>query len=550
MKKSMKFLRKMLAIAVLSSPMVAGAQCISVNLTTSDYNGSQISCAGLSDGYIKLSAQGGSGGIQYNWSNGMTGAQVYGLRSGLYTVTVSDNHGCSVVKTVQLNDPQAISFATTLPTAGNGYSLRCSDSQDGTINSVASGGTGALSYLWSNGDQGSTAQGLGAGIHVLTVRDANGCQVQNSVVLTAPSPIKVTTAVASNYNGASISCFGAGDGILDAQAVGGTGSLQYRWSDGQQGQQAVQLIAGSYDVTVTDASGCEAVEAVMLHEPLELRITPFTIKNDFGYNLRCKGDNDGVAIADVLGGTGLYTYRWSNGDVTSMATQLGEGPHVVTVTDANGCLATTIATIIAPPAIQAQAQVTTNYNGNHLSGPNTTDAKAEVSAFGGSGPLSFTWSDGQVSGIAVGLGAGTYSVIVKDALGCHMSTSVTVVAPGFSTTPAGGTVTITPNTNGGAGGSKGGNTVLRPMMPQGISPNADGLNDKFVIKHIEQYQENSLMVYNAAGEEVVRYEGYQNEWEGMNQRGQELPAGNYRVVLKYKEGGQETVQSGWVQIRK
>jgi len=86
MKKSMKFLRKMLAIAVLSSPMVAGAQCISVNLTTSDYNGSQISCAGLSDGYIKLSAQGGSGGIQYNWSNGMTGAQVYGLQRGMAIV--------------------------------------------------------------------------------------------------------------------------------------------------------------------------------------------------------------------------------------------------------------------------------------------------------------------------------------------------------------------------------------------------------------------------------------------------------------------------------
>jgi gliding motility-associated-like protein len=90
----------------------------------------------------------------------------------------------------------------------------------------------------------------------------------------------------------------------------------------------------------------------------------------------------------------------------------------------------------------------------------------------------------------------------------------------------------------------------RPMMPEGISPNNDGLNDSFVIKNIELYPENELIIYDRGGVEVARFQNYNNDWMGLNKSNYELPAGSYMAVLKYKAKGKQEQISSQVQIRK
>jgi gliding motility-associated-like protein len=90
----------------------------------------------------------------------------------------------------------------------------------------------------------------------------------------------------------------------------------------------------------------------------------------------------------------------------------------------------------------------------------------------------------------------------------------------------------------------------RPMMPEGISPNNDGLNDSFVIKNIELYPENELIIYDRGGVEVARFKNYNNDWTGLNKNNNELPAGTYTVLLKYKAKGKQEQINSLIQLRK
>jgi len=241
--------------------------------------------------------------------------------------------------TVMIYINPAISSVTLLPSDFNGYGVSCKDGIDGTITTVVVGGSEPFSYLWNTGEQTESISGLSAGTYTVTVSGACGDPITSSVTLTEPPLLTVTTTATSDFGGFNVSCNKASDGTANASASGGTGIIDYLWSNGDTGPNATGLSAGTHTVTVTDANGCIADATVFLTEP-------DIIFADAGPNKTVyRGYPDSsctVLQATGTGGLPPYTYLWSNGLTTSFINvcPVTSRTFYVTITDANGCEST------------------------------------------------------------------------------------------------------------------------------------------------------------------------------------------------------------------
>ncbi|MCP4441216.1 MAG: hypothetical protein GY810_20110, partial [Aureispira sp.] len=406
-------------------------------LVTSDYNGSEISCNGATDGEAEASGTGGTVAIDYTYQwSGSAGSQATaiatGLPAGTHIVTVTDDLGCSEVAQVTVTEPSVV-----VAQISSTVDIACTGDSTGVATATGTGGTVATVYnfLWEDGQTGATATGLGVGSYNVTIEDDNGCQSIATAVITAPaSAVTASATVTSNHNGQQISCAGAADGTALVSAAGGDGSYDFLWSaSSQTTTTATGLADGTYTVTVTDGNGCSDTAQVTVVEPTQV-VASITSSVD----VNCFGDATGSATVGATGGTTPYTFLWdasTGSQATAMATGLIAGLYEVTVTDANGCTGITNITINQPTTgVSASVAINSNYNGADVSCNGATDGEAEAIPSGGTvaGDYTYQWSGStgnQATAIATGLGAGTHIVTVTDDLGCSVVTQVTLTEP-------------------------------------------------------------------------------------------------------------------------
>ncbi|MCO6486596.1 MAG: hypothetical protein J5I41_12550, partial [Saprospiraceae bacterium] len=378
-------------------------------------DGEDPTCAGDKDGSATVLASGGTVPYQYLWNTvpAQTGSIATGLGAGNWSVTVTDDNGCSATGSVTLTEPSAIQLTLS------GDDPDCFGGTDGSATVQASGGTAPYQYLWNTvpAQTGSIATGLGAGNWSVTVTDDNGCTAIGNVTLTQPTAIQLT------LSGDDPDCFGGTDGSATVLASGGTAPYQYLWNTvpAQTGSTATGLGAGNWSVTVTDDNGCAATGSVTLTQPTAIQLTLS------GDDPDCFGGTDGSATVLVSGGTAPYQYLWNTvpAQTGSFATGLGAGNWSVSVTDDNGCTATGSVTLTQPTAIQL------TLSGDDPDCFGGTDGSATVMAMGGMAPYQYLWNTvpAQTGSTATGLGAGTWSVTVTDDNGCTATGSVGLVQP-------------------------------------------------------------------------------------------------------------------------
>jgi len=407
----------------------ATSACVSSTVTVS--GSSNVLCNGGSTGSATMSASGGSG-YTYTWSpSGGNAASATGLSAGTYTCAVTNSCGAITTKTVQITQPTALSTSTAITNA------LCNGS-NGSATVTASGGTGAYSYTWSSGPTTSVEPTLLAGTYTVKVTDANNCTNTKSITVSQPSALVTTTAVTN------VLCNG-GNGSATVTASGGTGAYSYTWSSGSTTSVQTTLLAGTYTVKVTDANNCSSTKSVTVSQPSSLVTTTAAT------NALCNGSN-GSATVTASGGTGAYSYTWSSGPTTSVEPTLLAGTYTVKVTDANNCTSTKSVTISQPAALSTSTAIT-----NALC--NGGSGSATITASGGTGAYSYTWSSGPTASVEPALLAGTYTVKVTDANSCISTKSVTITQPtALSTSTAvtsvlcnGGTGSATLSTSGGTG---------------------------------------------------------------------------------------------------
>ncbi|MEL7423596.1 MAG: SdrD B-like domain-containing protein, partial [Bacteroidota bacterium] len=363
-------------------------------------------CPGDTNGSALVDVSGGTAPYQYSWSNGGIMSSVNNLSAGTYTVTITDANLCTTTASVTLNDPPALNVNVTAPT------ITCGGTATGTATAIVTGGTGAYTYMWSDGQTGASAIDLIAGTYSVTVTDANGCsEVVGAIVVSELPQITI------DFNVTNLECTSAPVGAITAFASNGTAPYNFAWSNGQNGATITGLGAGTYTVTVTDANGCQAVRSAEI-----IQTAGFTAGAP-GTNVTCFGFNDGSATVIPNGGQAPFAFDWSNGETTETITNLAPGTYSVTVTDANECFATASVVISEP------APVVANVNGNNLDCGGDNDGSATVTPSGGTGPYIFAWSNGQVSATITGLSGGTYTVTVTDANGCTATNSIVITEP-------------------------------------------------------------------------------------------------------------------------
>lgn len=384
---------------------------ITLNAASFTYAGGyNVSCNGMSDGNIDLTVTGGTAPYTYSWSNNSTTEDISGIIAGTYSVTVSDTNGCSISLNKLLTEPGLLT--TTIITSDfNGFAVSCKDSVNATIDLSVNGGASPYSYNWSNGFVSEDMNSIGAGMYSLIVTDANGCIAKDTVLLNEPAALTLNTLVTN------ATCNGFSNGSIDLIINGGVSSYSQIWSTNATTEDVSGLLAGNYSVNVTDANGCMLTTSAVINEPAILSATTSST------NVLCNGGNTGTATVTASGGIIPYTYLWSGGQTTSMATNLSAGTYTITVTDSNACTFTSFTTVSEPTALTAIASSTDVL----CNGGNT--GTATIKENGGISPYSYLWSDGQTTPVASGLTAGTYSVTVTDNNACVFTTSVIVNEP-------------------------------------------------------------------------------------------------------------------------
>jgi len=222
-----------------------------------------------------------------------------------------------------------VAVSNTRANAAVAANVTCNGGNDGSAGTAAVGGFTPYTYAWNNGTTTSDAIGLMAGMYIVTVTDSVGCADIDTVNVTEP------TAVMLSISSTNASCNGGCDGTATASVTGGTAGYTYAWSNGMNTATATGLCATTYMVTVTDASGCTAMDSVVITAPTAVVAT--TVDN-----------GDGTATVSATGGTTPYTYLWSNGDATAMTSSpLNSGDtYCVTVTDFNACTDTACVTVV------------------------------------------------------------------------------------------------------------------------------------------------------------------------------------------------------------
>jgi gliding motility-associated-like protein len=296
------------------------------------------------------------------------------------------------------------------------HDLKCNNDNTGSIN-IAALDSGTIGYLWSTQASTQNVANLAAGTYQVTATDQFGCTGTATYTLSQPAPLVLGTPTFVNPL-----CHGGNNGTATDIASGGSGSYYYAWNTvpQQNTQQATGLSAATYIVTVTDDSSCTATASVTLTDPPSM-----TFAVPIVTNTHCFGSNDGTAQIVPQGGAGGYRYLWSDRaqQTTNPAVGLSEGTYTVTVTDANGCTATTTATVGQPPATSVSATPT------DLTCFQNNSGSAIAAASGGTPPYLYVWNNGDSAAQINNLQATTYTVTSTDANNCTATASTTLNQP-------------------------------------------------------------------------------------------------------------------------
>ncbi len=359
-------------------------------------------------GLITVSTTGGVVGAGYNyiWNNASTSSTISSLGEGIYTVTVSDIVGCSVVNTYVLNTTDGPN-----PTV-NWTNVMCFGAGNGKVDTIINN-TPVMSAVWSNGFSSINIfppypQNLIPGNYTLTVTTPAGCKGFVQISVTEPSQLIETPSVFNVY------CYGDSSGSIYLDPMGGTGTYTYVWGpplSSNQGFMAYNLHAGNYPVTITDANGCTLTENNTITEPSQL------IANITPKDISCFGFADGMITISMTGGTPPYYFNLDSMNINGWSTydtifSLTEGTYNIFIKDANYCyLPHSTYSIVEPPFFSV---------GNSVTQPTCTnnDGIIHLSASGGVTPYSFNWNNSMTDSVLTGLSQGPYDVTVNDAHGC------------------------------------------------------------------------------------------------------------------------------------
>jgi gliding motility-associated-like protein len=545
------------AVVDLTEPPLLEANITSVT---------QVLCSSGCTGEATVTPTGGTAPYTYLWNDpaNQTENAATGLCVGTWSVTVTDDIGCTANTTTVITDSAALVANVPIFTP-----VTCNGECNGTATVFASGGVEPYNYFWDDPFNQTTQSvtGLCAGTYTVTVVDSQSpaCTTLATVTILEPLELLVTA------EGTDVTCGTDCDGSALAVPLGGTPPYQFSWNDpaNQGAVAATDLCVGTYTVTVTDANGCTTQASATVNGPLPIVSNATTVAST------CSNTADGSIDLTVVGGAPGYGFDWVPGNFnTEDLTNVVFGTYAVTITDATGCSITdtysvgTLVDIQADAGIDATVCIGTSIQligtgggdyawtpGNSLSDSLIADPMAT--------PLDTTTYYLTVTiGSCIGVDSATintYEVPLVDGgddLSIPTGTSIGLNANGVVTgwtyswepselldnsgitnpiaTPEETTMFyVTVLDENGCSGIDSVLIEIAPgiVFPDGISPNGDGYNDAWRIDNIDLFEDAIVEVYNRWGQQLfVSAPGYPVPWDGRY-KGEDLPVGTYYYVI-------------------
>ncbi len=370
---------------------------------------------------ITFTGNNGGAGCTYNWNfDGAITNPALTTSAGPFSATWSNsgiknisliitNGGCSANSTlaVDVNPlPVATTSQTQVPCFGlcDGSAMVIPDSSEGHF---------PFAFTWDDiANQTSiNAVNLCVGTYHVTVTNTSGCTTVSSAQITQPNQLTASII------GTDIQCNGGNNGQATLTVTGGILPYSYLWSNASTNQNQAGLSLGTYTVTVTDSSMCTANASVTIAQNLAM------ISSIIPTAALCSGSPSGSADLTISGGTSPFTFLWSNGSTNEDLISVIAGMYHVTATDVNLCSIIDSVAIGESTVISVDATtIDVLCNGGHT-------GFATPTVDGGIAPYTYTWSNSTINQNLINVGAGTYTVTVKDVNLCTANVSVTITEP-------------------------------------------------------------------------------------------------------------------------
>lgn len=392
------------------NPPIGGTSCITTDCTPIDLTNTptNVTCNSFSDGSVTVVATGDNAPFTFRLNGESNDTGIFSnLSADNYLVEVEDALGCTNSQSFTIEEPPALSVVAAL-TADE----TCD--QAATAEVTIDGGLMPFNIDWSTGETGAIASNLVGGENTVNITDANNCTASTSVTVI---PYVAMTATISTIDN---SCSDTPTGSATVSVSGGSPAYTYLWDDGtsQITATASSLIAGDYNVTITDAFNCTITALATVGSPSDISIDSIVVSP-----ISCNSGTDGSATAFVTGGNGQLTFTWSDNQTSSVASSLSAGMYNLTVSDGAGCQVTETVNLIEPSPLEGMATA------NNLLCSGDSNGSIMLNTSGGTPGYTFDWSTGATTDQLSNLEAGTYQVTITDANNCEIFLTQEISAP-------------------------------------------------------------------------------------------------------------------------
>ncbi len=349
---------------------------------------------------------------------GTVTAGAFGTWSLSITAGLSNNDQVTATMTQSNNTSEFSACRTVVDVCANflasikSNNVACNKGSDGSATVSTSGGLNqGINFVWSTAATTATISNLKAGNYTVTATDGAGCRSIQLVIINEPPAISMRTTVVN------VACNGDKSGQISTVVAGGNSPYTYKWSNGATTANMLNLVAGTYTLTVTDFSNCTNTTQAIVTQPSAISINLSVI------DTLCAGTKNGTAQAVVTGGTTPYTYLWSTGATTSSIANLGPANYGLTVTDLARCQKTALFQIFEAPPLKIDSAVV------QIKCAGDTTGEINIKVSGGSAPYRYIWENGATTASRKNLKPGTYKLGVSDAGGCTETVLFTLKDP-------------------------------------------------------------------------------------------------------------------------
>ena len=409
---------------------------------------------------------------------------VTGISQGTSVISYTLTTGCAGIETMSV---------IPVPIAGAivGATILCEGAKIVLTDYVQGG-------VWSSSDPtatvlGGMVTGISPGSSTISYTITNSCgsATISKIVSTLVLPD------AGVISGPGSVCKGAVFNLSES-VTGGT------WSSGNSAVAEINNLTGTITAKTTgsaiityfvgpNASGCSNTTTL----PITILAAPPFIIDGNVVHAKCYGGSDGSITSSVAAGSGVYKYAWSNSDTSISIGGLYSGSYILQVTDISTlCIDSKTFIVNQPDSLLPTVDVKDNIC-------NAGSGSISISLSGGTSPYHYLWSNNTTGSEINGLTAAVYSVTVTDQNGC--SKKLTSIVS---------------------------DTCSDIIIPDVITPNGDGVNDKWVVGGLQKYPGNTVQIFDKWGDVVYEKSNYSDEWNGQGKNGNLLPSGTYFYLIK------------------